>query len=48
MAVALKVRSFKSYNDLTAFAAAPANNVNTIVSIQHDTTSGEWVLFFLS
>lgn len=46
MAVALKVRSFKSYNDLTKFAQTPANNVTTVVSIQHDTTSGEWVIFY--
>lgn len=47
MAVALKVRSFDSYNDLAKFAATTAGVV-TITEIVHDASSGKWVLFYTS
>lgn len=46
MAVALKSRTFSSQSDLTAWVAAPANSVTTIVSIVYS-LDGKYILFYI-
>jgi len=48
MAVALKVRIFKTALELATFAADAGNDVATIVNISPDELSGVWVLFYLN
>lgn len=46
MAVALKSMSFSSQVELTQFAALPANNVTTIISIVYN-QDGKYILFYV-
>lgn len=47
MAVALKCKYFKAAKEVTAFTTLAGNNVTTIISLIYDTTTAQFVLFWI-
>jgi hypothetical protein len=43
-----KHQVFQSSNDLTLFINTAANNVNSVIAIVHDASSGAWHLWYTS